>query len=47
MRNNSESENAQNAFFTAIKVSFTALVDISWLKAKTANFFTNGDWMLS
>ena len=47
MRNNSESENAQNAFFTGIKASFTAFVGISWGKANPADIFTNGDWMLS
>ena len=39
--------NAQNAFFIGIKELSVALVEISWLKAKPANIFTNGDWTLS
>ena len=38
---------AQNAFFIGIEESSTALVDISWLKAKPVKFLVNGDWMLS
>ena len=34
-------------FLIGIKELSVALVDISWLKANTANIFIDGDWMLS
>ena len=39
--------NAQNAFFTGIKASFIALVDISWERIDSAEISSDGHWIFS